>query len=70
PTLAGAFVDARLVDRVICYVAPVLLGGAGLPALGGHGAQTIGSAWRLHVDEVTPIGADVRITARPEKAAG
>ena len=35
PTLAGAFVRAGLVDRVVAYLAPVLLG-AGVAALAGH----------------------------------
>lgn len=63
PTLAGAFVRAGLVDRVVGYVAPVLLG-AGTPALGDVGITTIGAALRLETLDVTRFGPDVRITAR------
>ena len=63
PTLAGAFVAAGLVDRVVAYVAPMLLG-AGLAALGDAGIATIGSALRLTTVDVVRIGPDVRITAR------
>src|SRR5437764_3052868 len=38
PTVAMSFVSAGFVDRVVAYVAPVLIGGGGLPALGGEGA--------------------------------
>ena len=63
PTLAGAFVAAGLVDRVVAYVAPVLLG-AGLAALGDAGVGSISAAVRLNIEDVTRIGPDVRITAR------
>ncbi len=65
PTLAGAFVDADLVDRVVAYVAPALLGGRAPGILGGVGVETIADALRLHLDEVRVVGGDVRIEARP-----
>jgi len=66
PTLAGAFVAAGLVDRVVGYLAPALLG-AGLAALGPAGMQTVGAALRLDVEDVARIGDDVRITATPRR---
>lgn len=65
-TLTGSFVRDGLVDRVVAYVAPTLLG-AGPSALTGTGINTIDHARRLRLDDVTQIGSDVRITARPEK---
>ncbi|MDQ6873908.1 MAG: RibD family protein, partial [Actinomycetota bacterium] len=65
-TLAGAFVGAGLVDRVVGYLAPALLGD-GRPVLAGTGIATIGQARRLHLDDVTAVGPDLRVTARPEK---
>ena len=62
PTLAGAFVAAGLVDRIVAYIAPALLG-AGLSALGDAGIETLAAALRLHVDAVDLVGDDVRITA-------
>lgn len=64
PTVAGAFVAAGLVDRVVGYVAPTLLG-AGAPLLDGAGVGTIGAALRLRLDDVRRIGEDLRLTARP-----
>jgi diaminohydroxyphosphoribosylaminopyrimidine deaminase/5-amino-6-(5-phosphoribosylamino)uracil reductase len=65
PTLAGAFVAAGMVDRVVAYLAPALLG-AGPAALGDAGIETLQSALRLHVDAVDLIGADIRIIATPK----
>jgi diaminohydroxyphosphoribosylaminopyrimidine deaminase/5-amino-6-(5-phosphoribosylamino)uracil reductase len=64
PTLAGAFVRAGAVDRVLAYLAPALLG-AGPAALTGAGISTIAAALRLEIDELTSVGADVRISAHP-----
>jgi diaminohydroxyphosphoribosylaminopyrimidine deaminase/5-amino-6-(5-phosphoribosylamino)uracil reductase len=61
PTLAGSFVAAGLVDRVIGYVAPVLLG-AGSAALQDAGVATIAEAVRLQLVDVTRFGDDVRLT--------
>ncbi len=69
PTVAAAFVAAGCIDRVIGYVAPALLG-AGPPVLAAFGAGTMSEAVRLRIDEVTTIGADVRITARPAASEG
>ena len=63
PTVAAAFLRAGLVDEVISYLAPALLG-AGAPAVGDLGIQTIDQALRLKPFEVTTIGPDVRIRAR------
>ena len=60
PTLAAAFLVAGLVDRVIWYVAPVILG-AGLPAVADLGIGTIGSALRLSEVRVEQVGEDARI---------
>lgn len=61
-TLAGAFVAAGLVDRVVGYLAPVLLG-AGPSALGEAGISTIAQALRLTVSGTERLGPDLRITA-------
>jgi diaminohydroxyphosphoribosylaminopyrimidine deaminase/5-amino-6-(5-phosphoribosylamino)uracil reductase len=64
PRLAGAFLAARRVDRVLAYLAPALLG-AGPAALGEAGVGTIEAIRRLDVDDVRRVGRDVLIDARP-----
>jgi diaminohydroxyphosphoribosylaminopyrimidine deaminase/5-amino-6-(5-phosphoribosylamino)uracil reductase len=62
PTVAGAFVAAGLVDRVVTYLAPVLLGD-GVPALGPAGVPTLTAAPRLQVVDMAQVGPDVRVVA-------
>ncbi|MER7397825.1 bifunctional diaminohydroxyphosphoribosylaminopyrimidine deaminase/5-amino-6-(5-phosphoribosylamino)uracil reductase RibD [Streptomyces sp. NPDC000151] len=64
PTLAGSFVAARVVDKVVGYLAPTLLG-AGPAALGDAGISTIARALRLDVTDTERLGPDLRITATP-----
>ena len=65
-TLAGSFVQQRLVDTVVGYHAPALLG-AGPPVLDDAGIPTISAAVRLSVTDVTRLGDDVRITSTVER---
>lgn len=67
PTLAGAFVGAGLVDRVVAYYAPRLLGG-GLSALGDAGVSTLRDAPSYTMADVVRIGPDIRVTAYPHRA--
>jgi len=64
PQLAGAFLAAALVDEIVAYVAPALLG-AGAAALGPAGVGTLDRRHRLDFTDVTRLGSDVRLTARP-----
>jgi diaminohydroxyphosphoribosylaminopyrimidine deaminase/5-amino-6-(5-phosphoribosylamino)uracil reductase len=61
PTVAGAFLRAGLVDRVVGYLAPALLG-AGPAALADAGVATIDDAVRLRLVDVTRLGPDLRLT--------
>lgn len=64
PTLAGAFAAAGVVDQVVGYLAPVLLG-AGPAALADAGITTLTDALRLDVTEAVRVGPDLRVTAVP-----
>lgn len=54
PTLAAAFLSAGLVDEIVVYVAPMLLG-AGRNAVADHGITTIGAALRPRVTDITVL---------------
>jgi diaminohydroxyphosphoribosylaminopyrimidine deaminase / 5-amino-6-(5-phosphoribosylamino)uracil reductase len=61
PTVAAAFLRAGLVDEVVAYVAPKLLG-AGVNVVGDLGVDTIEGAMDLTLLDVTRLGDDVRLT--------
>lgn len=70
PTLAAAFLRAGLVDEIVVYVAPLLLG-AGRSSVADLGITTIAKALRPRVTDITvldPIDGDepnVRLTLTP-----
>lgn len=66
PRLAGAFWNAGLIDRVIGYIAPALLG-AGLPALEAS-ATTLADLRPIDLSDLTMIGKDIRLIGTPLKA--
>lgn len=63
PTLAAAWLRAGVVDEVIAYVAPTLLG-AGPAAIADLGVATLSQALRGHLTDVARCGPDVRLTIR------
>src|SRR5207344_2219560 len=54
PTLAAAFLKAGLVDEIVVYVAPMLLG-AGRSAVADLGITTISEAFRPRVTDITVL---------------
>ncbi len=68
PRLAAAFLEAGLVDEVVAYLAPMLIGG-GTHAVEGLQVETIADALRLQVAEVAAVGTggdrNVRLVMSP-----
>jgi diaminohydroxyphosphoribosylaminopyrimidine deaminase/5-amino-6-(5-phosphoribosylamino)uracil reductase len=64
PVLAGAFVRAGLVDRILAYQAPMLLGGP-ITAVDDVGVATIGQARRWRFDGMESFGPDIRLSLVP-----
>jgi diaminohydroxyphosphoribosylaminopyrimidine deaminase/5-amino-6-(5-phosphoribosylamino)uracil reductase len=60
-TLLGSLFEAGLVDEVWAFIAPLIIGGDGLPAVGGHGPDLIAAANRLSAIHIETLGADVLI---------
>jgi diaminohydroxyphosphoribosylaminopyrimidine deaminase/5-amino-6-(5-phosphoribosylamino)uracil reductase len=69
PTVAAAFWRAGVVDEVIAYLAPLLLG-PGPPLLADLGVTTLADAPRLEIVAADLVGTgpdtNVRITAHPD----
>ncbi len=61
PTLAGAFLRAGVIDRILAYVAPILLGGP-ITAIDDVGVSSIGQAHRWRFDGMHPVGPDVMLS--------
>jgi diaminohydroxyphosphoribosylaminopyrimidine deaminase/5-amino-6-(5-phosphoribosylamino)uracil reductase len=57
----GAFFDGGLVDKVLIFVAPKILGGPGPSPVGGTGVEALARAWRLGRTSVRQVGEDVVI---------
>ena len=64
PTLAGAFLRAGVVHRILAYVAPILLGGP-VTAVDDVGVASIADALRWHYDGVEQIGPDLLLSMVP-----
>lgn len=65
---AGSFYDAKLIDKLTFFIAPLVIGGKDAPtAIGGQGAQVLSSAMRLKYIEITNHGEDLEITGYPNK---
>ena len=68
PTLASAFLAAGLVDELLVYLAPALLGGPRL-AVGDLGIATIADARRFDFAAVERLGDDLLVVARSRTTA-
>lgn len=65
-SLAAAFWTAGLIDEVVCYLAPALLG-AGPNLIGNLGVADIKDCYRMDLKDVRQIGDDVRLIAKPKE---
>jgi diaminohydroxyphosphoribosylaminopyrimidine deaminase/5-amino-6-(5-phosphoribosylamino)uracil reductase len=67
-TLAGAFLSSGLVDELLLYVAPVLLGERSRPLFDGLHIDAMTERLRMRIIETRRIGADVRVLLQPDTA--
>lgn len=64
--IIASLLAARLVDRVLAFVAPKIIGGVDAPTpVGGSGAERMGDAIPFRICRIEHIGDDVLIVADP-----
>jgi diaminohydroxyphosphoribosylaminopyrimidine deaminase/5-amino-6-(5-phosphoribosylamino)uracil reductase len=66
-TLCGALLEAGLVDEIVLYVAPILLGDAARGLFHLPNIRTLAQGLKLEVVDVQAVGEDWRITALPRR---
>ena len=59
--LQAAFIAAGLVDNVVVYISPMMLGGTGLPAAIG---QPLTSQTQFEAPTISVLGPDIRLQTR------
>jgi diaminohydroxyphosphoribosylaminopyrimidine deaminase / 5-amino-6-(5-phosphoribosylamino)uracil reductase len=62
--LNGSFLKAGLIDELILYVAPKLLGDTARGMFAVPSLAALSDGWDLAIEEIGSIGADLRIVAR------
>ncbi len=65
PTLAGAALQAGLVDELLIYQAPHLMGDGARGLFHLPGLERMDQRIALRIDDVRQIGVDLRLTLRP-----
>ena len=64
--VAGAAIEAGVVDKVTLIISPIIIGGYEAPvAIGGKGAESLAVAHRLQNIEIIRQGEDIEITGYP-----
>lgn len=63
-TLAASFIEHKLVDELIIYMAPKLMGTDGRGLVNLLGFEQMDQAIELDITEVSQVGKDIKIVAR------
>jgi diaminohydroxyphosphoribosylaminopyrimidine deaminase/5-amino-6-(5-phosphoribosylamino)uracil reductase len=63
PDLAFSALESGIIDKIVVFVAPSILGGREVPAIGGAGIERLSDAIRLRDWTVSPGKTDITITA-------
>lgn len=66
PTVAAGLIAGGLVDRMVLYLAPKVIGGRGAPGpVGGDGASEVSQAAPFAIDTVYEMGPDIKMVLYP-----
>jgi diaminohydroxyphosphoribosylaminopyrimidine deaminase / 5-amino-6-(5-phosphoribosylamino)uracil reductase len=63
--LAGSYMSARLVDELVVYIAPHLMGSGARGMLDLPGMEQMDDRLNLEIMDLRKVGRDLRITAKP-----
>ncbi len=63
----GSFLKERLIDKIILFYAPKLLGGKSLEMFGGKGVEKLEDALPINIIEVKKVGEDILIEGYPRE---
>lgn len=64
-TLAGAMLSEGLIDELIVYLAPHIMGHGARGLFRLPGLEQMSDRYNLRIDDVRKVGQDIRITAKP-----
>ncbi|HJP98036.1 MAG TPA: bifunctional diaminohydroxyphosphoribosylaminopyrimidine deaminase/5-amino-6-(5-phosphoribosylamino)uracil reductase RibD [Rhodanobacteraceae bacterium] len=68
PGLCGALLERRLVDELLLYVAPILLGDRARPLFALPALDAMAARWQLRAIEHRRVGEDWRLLLRPDRS--
>lgn len=68
-TLCGAFIDAQLVDELVVYIAPRLLGASSRPLLELNELSRLADAPEFEISQLSQVGEDIKVVLRPKSSA-
>lgn len=69
-TLSGAFIAAGLVDELVVYIAPKILGSDARPLLELAGLQSLAHSIEFTIGDVRQVGDDIRVTLKAKRDYG
>lgn len=67
PALAGQLLDHELIDELVIYLAPHIMGSQTLRLFDTPGRERLGDRQALEILGTRRVGSDLRVTARPQK---
>ena len=68
PTLASSFLKRNLIDKLIFYLAPIIIGGdIDYDMFAGIGINKIKECINLRFENIKKVGNDIAVTAYPVK---
>jgi diaminohydroxyphosphoribosylaminopyrimidine deaminase/5-amino-6-(5-phosphoribosylamino)uracil reductase len=65
--LLGSLFDHHLVDKVLAFISPIIIGGCEAVSVGGNGVDNIAKALRLSRVDIKSFGDDILVSGYVEK---